>query len=275
MGALESATTPPDLHRALTLRSRPLVPDSERSPDALVFPEAVFDFEPDDGVVDCAVSAGANPNSVEHLLVDQVLPRVAASGQYLVLHASAVLVGDAAVLFLGASGAGKSTLAMGLHLAGFPHLSDDCAVIALDSAGSPMCWGSYPGARVHPDALDVLWPDGAPPTSAVAEGLGKRRVALAAVSQPVPVAAIVDLHREPAQAEVACKPLTGASIALKLLQNSFAPATGYDEYRMEMAVSLARETPIVSLSYPRSVDGIRKVSDALPAIVEGLRRPSS
>ena len=56
-------------------------------------------------------------------------------GQF-VLHASAVRVGDAAVLFCGNSGAGKSTMAAALGKHGYAMLADDlCAVQSGDGRG--------------------------------------------------------------------------------------------------------------------------------------------
>jgi hypothetical protein len=66
-----------------------------------------------------------------------------------VLHASGVKVGEAAVLFMGSSGAGKSTLATALVQRGYPLVTDDFCVIGYDAGGAPL---------VHPDArLPKLW----------------------------------------------------------------------------------------------------------------------
>jgi hypothetical protein len=65
----------------------------------------------------------------------------------IVLHASAVRVGDRAVLFCGASGAGKSTLAAGLVKRGYALVTDDFCVVNI--AGKP---------TVRPDGRQLkLW----------------------------------------------------------------------------------------------------------------------
>ena len=56
----------------------------------------------------------------------------------IVLHASAVAVGGAAVLFCGPSGAGKSTLAAALTSRGYPLVADDFCAITLPAEGAPM-----------------------------------------------------------------------------------------------------------------------------------------
>ncbi|MFC3580839.1 HPr kinase/phosphorylase [Sphingomonas hylomeconis] len=53
----------------------------------------------------------------------------------ILLHASAVRVGNRAVLFCGASGAGKSTLAGALVTAGYDLVSDDFCAISIDAKG--------------------------------------------------------------------------------------------------------------------------------------------
>lgn len=56
----------------------------------------------------------------------------------IVLHASAVLVGGAAVLFCGKSGAGKSTIAAFLNERGYAHVTDDVCCIEFDAEGHPV-----------------------------------------------------------------------------------------------------------------------------------------
>ena len=56
----------------------------------------------------------------------------------IVLHASAVRVGDKAVVFCGASGAGKSTLAAALVQRGYPLVADDLCATTLDGKGKPI-----------------------------------------------------------------------------------------------------------------------------------------
>ena len=67
----------------------------------------------------------------------------------IVLHASAVRVGDSAVLFCGPSGAGKSTLAAALVDAGYDLVTDDFCGISIHSDDTP--W-------VEPDGRQLkLW----------------------------------------------------------------------------------------------------------------------
>jgi hypothetical protein len=69
--------------------------------------------------------------------------------EQVVLHGSAVRVGDKAVLFCGPSGAGKSTMAAALVQRGYPLVSEDVCVVTTSESGMPL---------VHPDGRQLkLW----------------------------------------------------------------------------------------------------------------------
>jgi hypothetical protein len=72
------------------------------------------------------------------------------------LHASAVVVQDHAVLFLGAGGAGKSSIATAFAILGYPVLSDDIVVMS-DSGGSVLAHPSHPRLSLWADSADALF----------------------------------------------------------------------------------------------------------------------
>jgi hypothetical protein len=74
--------------------------------------------------------------------------------QDLVLHGSAIAIGDWSVAFVGISGAGKSTLAMAFQGKGFPILTDDLCVVRSAFAGGPML--AHPGPPQSKLWLDSL-----------------------------------------------------------------------------------------------------------------------
>jgi len=97
-------------------------------------------FEPDDG---------ADIDDVPVFILGTVFGILLHQRERIVLHASAVRVGDKAVLFCGASGSGKSTLAAALGERGYPLVTDDVCAITVADAGAPM---------VHPDGRQLkLW----------------------------------------------------------------------------------------------------------------------
>ncbi len=74
----------------------------------------------------------------------------------IVLHASAVRVGEGAVLFCGPSGAGKSTLAAALVNAGHDLLADDFCGIMPDPDGVPMVYPDGRQLKLWRHAIDRL-----------------------------------------------------------------------------------------------------------------------
>jgi len=90
---------------------------------------------------------GTEPEDIAAFLTGTVFGILLHQRRNIVLHASAVRVGDKAIILCGASGAGKSTLAAALVKRGYPLVTDDfCAV---DVSGMP---------AVQPDCRQLkLW----------------------------------------------------------------------------------------------------------------------
>ena len=74
----------------------------------------------------------------------------------LVAHASAVQVGEAAVLFCARSGGGKSTLAAKLGTRGYALVSDDLCRIEIPAQGAPTVYPAAPRLKLWQDALSNL-----------------------------------------------------------------------------------------------------------------------
>jgi len=90
-----------------------------------------------------------DPADIPVFLLGSALGILLYRRKQIVLHASAVRVGDRAVLFCGSSGAGKSTLAAALAQRGYNLVTDDVCTISLDGNGSP---------HAHPDGRQLkLW----------------------------------------------------------------------------------------------------------------------
>lgn len=104
-------------------------------------------------LVDPAPSASLD--SLQLLLLGRVMAILLRQRGWIPLHASAVLVGGSAVLFLGASGAGKSTTAAAFHTAGYPVLTDDVAAVR-DVEGNCMLRPGRSVVRLLPDSRNIL-----------------------------------------------------------------------------------------------------------------------
>lgn len=76
---------------------------------------------------------------------------------FLVLHASSVLMGESAFVFMGHSGAGKSTLVAALSQQGYPLIADDVTAIHWDSVKANwQVMAGYPYVRLLPDSAKHL-----------------------------------------------------------------------------------------------------------------------
>lgn len=78
----------------------------------------------------------------------------------LCLHASAVLVNGAAIIFAGPSHAGKSSLSAAFHRRGYSLITEDVVAFDQRDAGVFVRPG-YAGIRLYPETLDLLYGSGA------------------------------------------------------------------------------------------------------------------
>ena len=97
----------------------------------------------------------SDPQIVAHYAQALAIPMVGALQGLIVLHASAVVRNDSAVIFVGASGSGKSTAAYLASNKGYQIIADDFVVVS-SKAGNPRVWGSTANVRLRPDSLDLV-----------------------------------------------------------------------------------------------------------------------
>ena len=122
----------------------------------LRFPSlADFVVTDEGGTIRCHPTPDPPMETIRHLLLDQVIPRVLTRRGRLVLHASAVVLPRGAVAFLGLTGHGNSTLTATFCTEGYRLLTDDCLPIA-EEDGRLLAVPSYPGLRLWPDAVSAL-----------------------------------------------------------------------------------------------------------------------
>ena len=103
----------------------------------------------------CYAASDTPPETVRHLLLDQVLPLVLSSQGQLVVHGSAVLTPKGTIAFVGDSGSGKSTLASSFTEDGMAVLTDDCLLLE-EQEGGLTAIPSYPGVRLWPDVAEAM-----------------------------------------------------------------------------------------------------------------------
>lgn len=105
--------------------------------------------------IEVAREADASEADVAIFLTGTVFGILLHQREQFVLHASAVRVGDRAVLFCGASGMGKSTMAAALGRQGYAMVTDDISAIAFDGQ-SPAVLPDGRRLKLWADAVDHL-----------------------------------------------------------------------------------------------------------------------
>ncbi len=234
-----------------------------REQDALLFPGVgVFQVEADR----IRAFTCADPATVRHCLLDQVLPRFLARRRMVMLHAAAaqIAAGQAALL-VGPSGAGKSTLlAEGLRQ-GARLLSDDCIHLS-SSSGRLRCAAPYPSLRLYCDSRQRTGL-AAQPTEAFAAGSDKRRIGGFQSCREASVAAIFILADR--RGELALRPLRGAEALAALSRHLFAMNPN-DLVEMRalfevLGAHLRTGVPIIELQHPRRFGALPGLWEAVAA----------
>ncbi len=211
-----------------------------------------------------------NTETLRHLLLDQVLPRVLAHQGRLVLHAGAVQVGCQAIAFIGDTGRGKSTLTASFHAAGFPLLSDDGLVLTRGDRFT-LALPTYPSLRLWPAAIASLY--ARPPACApMAHYSAKQRVVMtdvaAAASNPLPLAALYVLASEAKMdgARISLTSLSPREACMAIIRNSFQlDVTDARRAAAMLATAsrIAQQLPVFTLTFPRDFARLPDVRDAI------------
>ncbi len=184
---------------------------------------------------------------------------------HLVLHASAVAMGDRVVAFIAEKGHGKSTMAAALHARGYPLVTDDVLVLDERPDGPPLVLPSYPQLKLWPDALALTLktaPDGLP---RVHPAIEKRVARLPdSVDRPLPLAALFALR--PGE-NVRILPLRGQEAFLELLLHTYTRVlleqTRTTARHLQQVGHLARYVPLLALERPPALE---RLSDAVAAV---------
>jgi hypothetical protein len=226
---------------------------------------ATFTIEDDGARVVCTPCGDQPAETLEHLLIDQVLPRVLTHRGRVVLHAGAVAGTAGAIAFLGESGAGKSTLCGSFARSGHRVLGDD-GLVVLDDGGAVRVIPTYPGLRLLPPSLRFFYADSVPGVP-VAGYTAKRRVAPARpdAEQPLPLRAIYALA---AGERIAIEPVDGAPAIVALIRSSFHLHLDDPERSrrlFERLAGIVDAVPVRQLTYPREFSILDEVREAVLA----------
>jgi len=136
-------------------------------------------------------------------------------------HASAMRVGDRAVLFCGSSGAGKSTLAAALGQRGYALVADDLCAVELRE--TPMVQPDARQLRLWADAVESLSLTGRRGAS-VHRRYAKHFVAPTASSnEPLAIGAVYLLRQSAAPQASSIEPLNPVDAVALLIENAYRP----------------------------------------------------
>ena len=210
---------------------------------------------------------GTSTDTVEHLYLNQILPLALSRQGRLVLHASAVEVGDAGVAFIGESGRGKSTLAASFATSGSRFLTDDGLQLHwLD--GSCLITPSHASVRLWEDSQEALIHHSATQSLPVDY---TAKVRLLAGDQIAFCAEIRPLQRvyflgDGSASTLAIKTMAPPEALMALVKNSFL--LDIDEQQLlawhfEEMVRLSALPIFFHLDYPRRYEDLPQIRDAI------------
>ncbi len=221
-----------------------------------------------------AVEPGAAPEEVAIFLTGTGIGILLHQRRAIVLHASAVRVGDHAVLFCGPSGEGKSTLAAALCEAGHDLVADDFCRIELRDGAAPL---------VHPDGRQMrLWEDAtdglgiaARRGAQVRSAIRKFYVAPRTVSgRPLPIGAIYALREARAPFAPGLHVPNLVDAALIVRRNAYRPllVREMDQKQLyfEASARLVRDVGIHILARPLDFAAMPDAVATLQAHWRGL-----
>lgn len=217
---------------------------------------------------------GTDPQTVEHLFVNQVKPLAFSRQGFPAFHAGVVTVPGGAAAFLGMTGLGKSTLTAAFASAGAAFLSDDGLLIQ-DVDGVFKGLPNHPSIRLWADSLENV---SSRENNRASDVIYSPKVKLLAsddlpyceTPQPILAAYILDWQHV---AGVTIRPLKGMDVVVGWLQHSFLldvedrdlVARHFDwMHRIGSAV------PTFALDYPRKYERLPEVRAAVLEHVSGL-----
>lgn len=216
-------------------------------------------------VIEVAEHDGVDPAALRHRVLDEILPLALAFEGHMVLHASAVGVDGAAVLFVGPAGAGKSTLAAALASCGGEVLADDGVLMQMRGTD---VWAvpSYPGLRLWADSAHIAGADFRP--APLGGTRSKQRFVPAARHSPAPrpVARVYSLHAT-GEAGRFVK-LSRREAAIELVRHAFTPDSRDRSARLaqlDRAVCWSGRLDVWSVGAGRDVSEVQTFARAVVA----------
>ena len=220
----------------------------------------------------CRPESDTDLETVKHLLLDQVMPRVLSLTGKLVLHGSAVVTSAGAIVFIGETGWGKSTLAASFGRQGYPVLADDCLLVE-ERDGRLVGVPSYAGLRLWPGTIAALFGEElsvhrvAKYTEKMLARLDNGRVSFC--SDPVPLQRVYSLATPQQGGDtkvITIEALPGRAVFVELIKSVFRLDVT-DQRRLreefERLGQWATSLDVRRLGFPREFSFLPAVHDAV------------
>lgn len=222
--------------------------------------------------IECRLQKALPEETIRHLLLDQIMPRLLSHQGRLMVHASAVLTSKGIIAFLGDTGWGKSTLAASLVQPGVSLMTDDCLCVT-EIDGTLFGIPAYTGLRLLPDSLDRLYPE-SPELLEFAHYSEKKRLPVAHIKhdhagQPLPLLALFVLippQDTEAVDEVSIEPISSVETLVALTKHSFKLDFTDKQHISNSFLKtgqMSQRIPAFSLNYPRKHSYLPAVGDAI------------
>ena len=216
--------------------------------------------------ISCYPSPETPTATIRHLLLNQVLPLVAARTDHLVLHASAVVHERGAIGFVGPSGTGKSTLCAALGSEECRLLTDDALV--LQRAGCAFyALPTYAGVRLWPDVVNALSTRATVSLGPVSHYSDKVRVdVMPLATNRAPLFRLCVLVPGNASTQLNVHPLRPREAAIALTKYHFqldvtSPSELSDSFSMMM--DIVERVPVLQVTYPRRLNELAAMAPVL------------
>lgn len=203
--------------------------------------------------------AHVSPNLLCHVVSGMPLAMLMHQRGHLILHASAVAMGDRVVAFLGHSGQGKSTTAGSLHQRGHSLITDDILALDLSSRQPIMVLPSYPQMRLLPASVQSLGssPDSLPRIFPTGDKRS-RQLETGFHGTPLPLRGIYvltdgDRHQ--------ITPMSASQAFLAVTEQSYPPqsllqATHTATQKFQQTTTLVQQVPVYRLERPRNLEAL-------------------
>lgn len=206
--------------------------------------------------------------TIDHLLLDQLIPRILGQRGELMLHASAVQIdGGGVALFVGRSGIGKSTWAATLYRMGHTLLADDCVLLRSDGFCTTAL-PTYPSLRLLPDGVDHFSLD-IDEAESMAHYSSKKRLPLSSAKWDKTgsrVGALFLLEEPSCEIRAGIHPASARHAFMELVRNTFR-LDATDALRaaqfMPGLASVAESVPAFTVQAPRGLSALGEFANSV------------